>query len=79
MEELDAKNKPKTPPLLDESRIALELSLITLVIGEVCAEAKIDLNACIHRAQSKLEMLAAQRAEKKPVHPEGARIFSATE
>lgn len=81
---LNAKKKPaqaKQPVVAsatDEAllEITMELSLLTLVITEICADAKIDLNACIQRARARFEKIASN-VEKRATHPEGARIFSA--
>lgn len=84
LNDINAKKKPAQAKLpvvasaTDEAllEITMELSLLTLVITEVCADAKIDLNACIQRARARFEKIASN-VEKRATHPEGARIFSA--
>ena len=84
LNDINAKKKPVQAKLpvaasaTDEAllEITMELSLLTLVITEICADAKIDLNACIQRARARFEKLASN-VEKRATHPEGARIFSA--
>ena len=84
LNDINAKKKPAQAKLpvvasaTDEAllEITMELSLLTLVITEICADAKIDLNACIQRARTRFEKIASN-VEKRATHPEGARIFSA--